>query len=194
MSESVATRRPRADAQRNRKRIVEAALLAFREEGLDVSVAEIARRAGVGSGTLFRNFPTKDDLIRAIVEMHMDRWAEVVTAAVEASDTHAAFDDFFAETVKFNYEDRGMLEAFKEGVIDAPELHECKARALGRTGELLAAARRVGALSDEISTDDLYALAAGAAESAKVAVREGLETPEAARARYVKIMLAGMRP
>ncbi|MFT4048996.1 MAG: helix-turn-helix domain-containing protein [Solirubrobacterales bacterium] len=194
MSEAAATRRPRADAQRNRERIIEAAVEAFQQEGLDVSVAEIARRAGVGSGTLFRNFPTKDDLIRAIVEMHLDMWTEVIAQALEADDTAAAFDDYFAQTVQFNYENRGMLEAFKEGVIDAPELHECKARALTRSDELFAAAKKAGALRDDIVTDDLYALAAGAAESARVVVREGLESPEAAQARYVKIMLAGMRP
>jgi AcrR family transcriptional regulator len=52
-------RRPRADAQRNRRRLLEAAAELFRERGLEVSVAEIARRAGVGRGTLFRNFATK---------------------------------------------------------------------------------------------------------------------------------------
>ncbi len=194
MTDSAAIRRPRADAERNRKRIVEAAVEAFREEGFDVSVAEIARRAEVGSGTLFRNFPTKNDLVVAIVEMHMERWLDVVSSAIEADDHAAAFDEFFAEAVRFNYNDRGMLEAAREGLFDLPDLYACKCRALDSTGELLALAKTAGAVRDEITTDDFYALATGAAESAKVAVREREESPATAMSRYVKIVLAGLRP
>ena len=65
-------RRPlRADAERNRRRLLEAATQLFCERGLDVGVAEIAERAGVGRGTLFRNFPSKEDLIAAIVVERM---------------------------------------------------------------------------------------------------------------------------
>ena len=63
----VEERQLRADAERNRKRLLEAAHGLFRERGLDVSVAEIARAAGLGRGTLFRNFASKEDLIAAIV-------------------------------------------------------------------------------------------------------------------------------
>ena len=62
----------RADAQRNRERIVAAAIEVFAERGLDASTAEIAHRAGVGEATLFRRFPTKDALIMAIVETQLD--------------------------------------------------------------------------------------------------------------------------
>src|SRR6201985_1731376 len=62
----------RADAERNRRRLLEAASTLFRERGLDVGVAEIAQQAGVGRGTLFRNFPTKEDLIAAIVVEQMN--------------------------------------------------------------------------------------------------------------------------
>ena len=62
----------RADAQRNRERIIAAAIEVFAERGLEASTAEIAQRAGVGEATLFRRFPSKDDLIQAIVETQMD--------------------------------------------------------------------------------------------------------------------------
>jgi AcrR family transcriptional regulator len=194
MTEAASTRRPRADAQRNRERIIETADAAFRAEGLDVSVAEIARRAEVGSGTLFRNFPTKDDLIRAIIEMHMNRWIDTIQAAIEAEDTGAAFDDFFESAVFFNYRDRGMLEAVKGGLLDSGELFECKCQALDLSEELIDRAHKSGVLRPEISTEDVYALAAGAAESAHAAVREGNTDPAHAHRKYVSIILAGLRP
>src|SRR3954465_11493357 len=81
----------RADAERNRRRILEAAAAAFAESGLDVGVAEIARRAGVGAGTIFRRFPTKEDLVVAIVE---ERIAQMVTLAEEALEEDDAGEAF----------------------------------------------------------------------------------------------------
>lgn len=194
MTEAATTRRPRADAQRNRESIIEAADVAFRESGLDVSVAEIARRAGVGSGTLFRNFPTKDDLIRAIIQAHLDAWLETINRAIDAEDAEAAFEEFFDLAVQFNMNDRGMLEAAKDGLLDKGELYTCKCNALDRTDELLARAKKLGCVHEEFTRDDIYAMATGAAESANMMVREGLAGADEARARYVKVMLAGMRP
>ena len=77
-------RRPRADAERNRRRLLDAAAELFGERGLDVGVAEIAQRAGVGRATLFRNFPTKEDLIAAIVVDAMSDAAGLGHALLEA--------------------------------------------------------------------------------------------------------------
>lgn len=194
MTRAPAARRPRADAQRNRERIIEAADAAFREGGLDVSVAEIARRAGVGSGTLFRNFPTKDDLVRAIIEQHMNAWLSTIERAIAAENTEVAFREFFDLAVKFNMADRAILEAAKDGLMDKGDLYECKCTALDRTDELLARAKKIGCVRKEFTREDIYAMATGAAESANMMVREGLATPEAARERFVNVMLAGMRP
>lgn len=74
----------RADAQRNRDRIVEVARAVFREKGYDAPLDEIARQAGVGPGTLYRHFPTKDALIDAV----MQAWVESVEEATEKSLAH----------------------------------------------------------------------------------------------------------
>jgi len=74
----------RADARRNRERIIAAARVAFAEHGLDVGVAEIAHRAGVGTATLFRRFPTKQDLVVAVMEECMAHMQELVARAGEA--------------------------------------------------------------------------------------------------------------
>src|SRR5688572_23642779 len=73
----------RADAVRNRAKIVEAAKAAFAETGLDTQMEDVARRAGVGVGTLYRHFPTKDELVRALIVDKMERMAEVAGAALE---------------------------------------------------------------------------------------------------------------
>jgi AcrR family transcriptional regulator len=72
----------RADARRNREKILAAATVAFRECGLDSQVEDIARRAGVGIGTVYRHFPTKETLIAALAEAHFDRLADIVEEAL----------------------------------------------------------------------------------------------------------------
>jgi AcrR family transcriptional regulator len=195
MTKAAAARRPRADATRNRERILEVANEAFREGGLEVSVAEIARRAGVGSGTLFRNFPSKSDLIHAIVEMHMNQWLAEIREALESDEIGDAFDAFFERAVLFNYLDRGMLEAVKNGMLnDEPELIACKGEALATTNELVERAQKSGVLRKDLNADDIYALAAGVAESAHASVRDGRADPKDAHLRYMQIVLAGLRP
>ncbi len=80
--------------ERNRKRLLEAAQTLFRERGLDVSVAEIAEAAGVGRGTLFRNFASKEDLIEAIVAERMHEAAACGEQLLEADDPGDALFEF----------------------------------------------------------------------------------------------------
>jgi AcrR family transcriptional regulator len=79
---TLAPRPLRADARRNREKILAAATATFRETGLDSQVEDIARRAGVGVGTIYRHFPTKETLVRALAEDHFDRLADIVEAAL----------------------------------------------------------------------------------------------------------------
>jgi AcrR family transcriptional regulator len=79
-----AGRKPRADGQRNRERLVEAAKAAFAEVGPEVSLDEIARRAGVGIGTLYRHFPTRDAIVEAVYRREVQQLAD---AATRLSDT-----------------------------------------------------------------------------------------------------------
>ncbi len=87
--------RPRADALRNRERIVTAAREMFVEFGPDVPLDEIARRAGVGNATLYRNFPDRDALVREVVVSVMDRTSEAAEQALtETGDAFAALERF----------------------------------------------------------------------------------------------------
>ena len=90
----------RRDAQANRERIVAAARAAFAADGIEVPVEEIARRAGVGMGTLYRHFPTKEDLVDAVLE---DAFAEFVALAEQAlaeEDAWAGFSGFLEQALR----------------------------------------------------------------------------------------------
>ena len=100
----------RRDAQRNRDRILAATRAAFQERGLDVGVDEIARRAGVGMGTLYRHFQTKDALIDAIVDAR-SRSSPPRPSAREAPDAWEGFEAFLVGAVDLQASDRGFKDA-----------------------------------------------------------------------------------
>src|SRR5436305_12661113 len=84
----------RSDARRNLERVLDAAAEAFAASGPDVSIDEIARAAGVGHGTVFRRFPTKDDLMYAVIERHVAQLRAMAEEALAADDPGEAFFDF----------------------------------------------------------------------------------------------------
>src|SRR5215467_9547609 len=92
-------RKLRADAARNRTRVLEVAYDTFAAEGLSVPIDEIARRAGVGAGTVYRHFPTKDSLFQAIVLTRHERMTAQARQLASARDPGAAFLDFLAALV-----------------------------------------------------------------------------------------------
>src|ERR1700746_1940865 len=104
----------RADAERNRRRVLDAAQALFRERGLEVGVAEIAQRAGVGRGTLFRNFPTKQDLIAAIVIERMSEAPEYGRGLLAAPAAGEAVFGFLEEVAGRQQLDRSLFEAVGE--------------------------------------------------------------------------------
>src|SRR5437764_14912993 len=117
-----ADRALRADAERNRRRLLDAAHELFRERGLDVGVAEIAQRAGVGRGTLFRNFPTKQDLIAAIVIDRMTEATEYGRTLVDAADPEEALFGFLEDMVGRQQVDRGLFEAVADTFLANQEI------------------------------------------------------------------------
>src|ERR687884_292227 len=92
-----AARPLRADAARNRDRVLQAARDAFAQAGLDVGVEEIARRAGVGKGTLYRRFPTKEALVQAIVQDRLDELEAIAARCQAVPDAGEGFAQFLSE-------------------------------------------------------------------------------------------------
>jgi AcrR family transcriptional regulator len=183
-------RRPRADAVRNRKLIVDAAADAFRELGLEASVAEIARRAGVGSGTLFRNFPSKEDLIYAVIDARMQEWSARAEQALEEPDAAKAFEQFMLEAAKSQRDDRGLGEAIKQHIIDRPELLDCKKQAVSLSSKILKRAQDAGAVRKDVNSEDLRFLINAAVTGDPLPGSDG----DALFHRHLQIMLDGLRP
>jgi AcrR family transcriptional regulator len=180
----------RADALRNRRRILDAAAEAFSEGGLDVGVAEIARRAGVGAGTLFRHFPTKEDLIFAIVE---ERTLELIAAgreALEEEDPALALRAFMFAGAEMHVADQGFFDAVITRINKEERLRELRGDMMEIADELLGRAQAAGTVREDLAPQDLPLLMCAAASAA--APMHGA-VPELWR-RYLGLILDGLRP
>ena len=104
------TRPPRADARRNRARVLEAARTCFGESGLEAQVDEIARCAGVGVGTVYRHFPTKEALYEALASDHFLRLAATAREALGGADSWEAFSGFMRRAAELQASDRALAE------------------------------------------------------------------------------------
>lgn len=157
------TDRPlRADAQRNRRRVLDTAAATFARDGLSVTVHEIARRAGVGTGTVSRHFPTKESLYAAVL---LDRMRDIAGHADDlaaANDPTAAFLALFSRLVHEGAVHRGLAEALAGSGFDiesAAAAADCDVT--GRLRSLLAAAQQDGGIRPDIVFADIKALMAG---------------------------------
>jgi AcrR family transcriptional regulator len=147
----------RADAARNRERILVAAQHVFSEHGLDASVAEVAREAGVGKATVFRSYPTKEHLIAAIVCDRV-RWVEeLATEALEQPDAWAAFKELLVDLAHRHATDLTHLEGLARHT-DAPLLTEARAAANAALRKLMEKAKRQGAMRADATPEDLRLL------------------------------------
>jgi AcrR family transcriptional regulator len=180
----------RADAERNRRALLDAARACFAEQGTDVSVAEIARRAGVGHGTVFRRFPTKE---RLIVEIVLDRMDELIATARESLAASPGFEavlGFMRDVVGTQIQDRALAEAVGSSFREDPDLQDKQAELLGVVDELVRSAQRAGELRRDVSAVDVHLLT-----TAVVAAATPLcaATPDAWH-RYLDLVAGSLRP
>jgi AcrR family transcriptional regulator len=179
----------RADAQRNRARILEIAFAAFAAEGLGVPVHEIARRAGVGTGTVSRHFPTKESLFEAIIQdrvAHFRERARVVTRE-HVGDPGMAFDAFFYVLIGEMAVDQGLADAIAGAGIDLTAATAAAGREIGAMlGAVLGRAQEAGVLRADVEADDVKALMMGC-------VADGRDLTSVALRRRVDVVCAGLR-
>jgi AcrR family transcriptional regulator len=180
----------RADAQRNLERILESACVVFAERGLDASVSEVAGRAGVGTATIFRRFPTKDDLVAAILERELESVVARAHAAADSDDPAAAIGEFMTVAVEAFVEDRCFCEATGGDLFARPRLKELADEATAALQLLLQRAQKAGAIRRDVVAEDVGFLL-GAIGQAGLRLEK---TAPGAWRRYVGIVLDGLRP
>jgi AcrR family transcriptional regulator len=156
----------RADAERNRRRLLDAAQVLFRERGLEVGVAEIAQRAGVGRGTLFRNFPTKQDLIAAIVIERMSEATEYGHTLLDAPDAGEALFSFIEEIAGRQQLDRSLFEAVSDTFMANHEIRAAQTEIVAALDDLLERARDAGAVRGDVGAIDVLMLLKGVCQAA----------------------------
>lgn len=182
-------RAPRTDALRNRQVLLAAAAEAFAEIGTDVTVAEIAQRAGIAKGTVFRHFPAKEDLIAAIMGEIIDDLVGTAVGLSTASDPAAALLEFMTHGVEKLAGNRGLCD-----VVGRPSLQQASVRTgIDHLCEVVEAlvdrAQRQGAIRAEITGADIVLLLAGVHQTAApVAQAE----PQLWR-RYLALVFDGIR-
>jgi AcrR family transcriptional regulator len=180
----------RADAQRNLERILEAARAVFGEEGLEASVADVAQRAGVGTATIFRRFPTKDDLVAALLEQELETVVARAQAAAEAADPASALGEFFSAAVEAFIGDRCFCEATGGDLFARPRMQELVAELTAALEQLLRRARQAGVIRRDVVAEDIGFLINAVGHAG---LRLEHTAPGAWR-RYVEIVLAGLAP
>jgi AcrR family transcriptional regulator len=153
----------RADAARNRARVLQVAYDTFAADGLSVPIDEIARRAGVGAGTVYRHFPTKDDLFKAVVQDRIERIVGAGRALLNDADRGQALFMFLRSMVlDWGATDRGLTDALAGLGIDVrAAMPEAEEQFLGVLGELLRAAQEAGTVRRDVDVADVKAIVVG---------------------------------
>ncbi|MFD3685359.1 TetR/AcrR family transcriptional regulator [Nocardiopsis sp. NPDC058631] len=175
----------RSDARHNRHRIVEAAREAFSERGIDVPMVAIARRAGVGTATLYRRFPTRESLVAEVFADELAECAGVVHEALTDPDPWRGFCSVITRVCAMQAADRGFTEAFLAAFPDSADVGEQRARAEDGFAELVRRAKESGRLRADFAREDLVLvlLANGGV------VTDTRATTEAASRRLVAYLL-----
>jgi AcrR family transcriptional regulator len=181
-------KRLRADARRNRKRIVAAARECFAEHGFDGQVDDIARRANVGVGTVYRHYPTKDALYEALAIDRFTRLAEWANEALEDPDPWAGFAGFMHRSAELQASDRALSEVMgaQPGLME--EAAE-RVALMEIVEKLIARAQEAGAMRPDVVPEDVPTLMCGLGRATQV----GAPGKVMSWRRFLEIVLDGLR-
>jgi AcrR family transcriptional regulator len=158
----LSTKPLRADAARNRAKVLTAAQKAFAAEGLAVPLDEIARRAGVGAGTVYRHFPTKEALFEAVMLDRVTRLVDYAKSLATAKDPGAAFFEFTHRMIVGAAASQDLVDAILAADLGEASLIVAAKRDLNEiAAKLLARAQRNGAVRKDIRVDELMTLFSG---------------------------------
>jgi AcrR family transcriptional regulator len=148
----------RADARRNRKLVIDAAHDLFAKHGLEAQMDDIAGAAGVGVGTVYRHFPTKEDLLVALIDERFDRFAEHAREVIAADDAWEAFVGFIRFAAELQADDRALSEV----MASRPDLMRAAAERAGMfelNEQMVARAQATGKLRKDLRGEDIPMIA-----------------------------------
>ncbi|NUT96587.1 MAG: TetR/AcrR family transcriptional regulator [Saccharothrix sp.] len=181
----------RADARRNRERVLRTAQRLFAEQGLAVSLDEIARRAGVGPGTVHRHFPTKEALYLAVVIDQLEQLVAEAKTLAATDDPRALFTQLSRMTA-MGAENATVKSALMAAEFDLRTVAADVAAALtDEVAHLLARAQAAGVVRPDVTVDEVMALVAGTFAAIRHA---GADTDPGRAAHLAQVVLDGLRP
>ena len=177
-------RAQRSDAVRNRKRVIKAARIVMARDGLDAQMEEIARRAQVGVGTVYRHFPNKEDLVEALAAERFERLAELAEQALANEDPGAAFEEFIRASAEIQSEDRALSEV----LTSRPGVMSRAAETVGileLTTKIVRRAQKAGAVRKDADPRDVPMFLCALAGT--------FGGPYTNTERYISVVLDGLR-
>lgn len=177
----------RADAERNRQLIIEVAGQLFAEKGLDAGFDEIAKRAGVGAGTVYRRFPQREQLIEALLVHSLGRVHTLAEKALAVEDAWSGLSTFLREAARLQIDDQGLKEMLKTTGPWARCAPSAKAELIPLLVQLLNRAKEQGRIRPDIEITDLGILMTMVSSAADP------EHPELWE-RYLTVILDGLQP
>lgn len=181
-------RRPRADAARNRERLVGAARAAFTHQGEDTSLGAIALAAGVGIGTLYRNFPTRQDLVAAVYRAELDAALSTVDDLLDGASAAAALRAFAGRYAEFVATKRGLAETVRAGALrETAEAAGTRDRVNAAVQRFLDSGTADRSLRADVLADDVTAALVGILLTTRGAA-DGSQTD-----RLLDILVEGLR-
>ncbi|WP_342668308.1 helix-turn-helix domain-containing protein [Actinoplanes subtropicus] len=179
---SVGVRRPaRADARRNFDALIAAARVAFAENGADASLEDIARRAGVGIGTLYRNFPTRQDLFEAVYVSEINELAAVASSVAELPPWEA-LSAWLSRFVSYAVTKRAIIDALNR---ESEMFAACRKAMYAAGTPLFERGQAAGVVRSDVSFDDVLRMVSGLTSAAFV--------DDAQRERVLALALDGLR-
>jgi AcrR family transcriptional regulator len=178
----------RADARRNYERIVATAREVFFEHGIEAPLDEIVKRAGIGAGTLYRHFPTRDVLVEAVYRQEIEIVAERARELAKELPPEEALAEWLRAMIRFHVERHDLTVALKAAIDEESDTFRyCKSALRDAAWVLLSQAQEAGIVRPDLEPVDLMRLSHGIGASAKHA-------DEAGKERMLSVVLSGLRP
>jgi AcrR family transcriptional regulator len=187
--EKISDRKPRADSLRNREHLLATAKTAFAEAGADVALEEIARRAGVGIGTLYRHFPTRDAILAAVYQREVNQLSASAQTLLETMPPGQALEAWLYLLIDYMATKRVIAPALRASTGEGSNVYASSGTAIiDAMNGLARAAVASGDIRSDIGPDDLYRMMIG--------VSHGYDRPdwEPSARRLVDILMTGLKP